>query len=234
MKKIKIFAFATAVMAMTGAMISCSENDHPIYEEKPRAYFSTLTDADSISYSFASGTKAEDMVYIPVKIIGQSLGKERKIAISVDPQSTAVEGIHYSDLTKEVTVKADSVASSVSLKVYDKQLEQGDVTLLLNIASNEDFDMGYANRLKAKLVITNQLVMPSYWRIPLSLYYGAYTKAKHRLCIQIQGFDFPATLDYNMISDFMSYGRMVYNYLLKTPIWDEDTQTWVTADWSPM
>ena len=113
-------------------------------------------------------------------------------------------------------------------------MEDGDVSLILDIVPNADFDNGYTDRQKAKLVITNQLVQPSYWKMPLSLYYGAYSKAKHRLCIQIQGFDFPEKLDYNQISDYMSYGRMVYNYLLKTPVWDEDTQTWITADWSPM
>ncbi|MGN0280805.1 MAG: DUF4843 domain-containing protein [Prevotella sp.] len=234
MKKIIFLAYAAAVMAMAGMTTACTENDHPLYEEKPRAYFSSLTDADSISYSFASGAKEEDVVNIPLRIIGESTDTDRKVAIEVSPLSTAIEGVHYSDLTKEVTVKAGDVTADVTLKVYDKQLEDGDVTLLLNILSNDDFDKGYGDRLTAKLVITNQLVMPSYWKIPLSLYYGAYSKAKHQLCIQIQGFDFPATLDYNMISDYMSYGRMVYNYLLKTPIWDEDTQTWITADWSPL
>ena len=126
------------------------------------------------------------------------------------------------------------MTANATVKVYDKQLENGDVSLILDIVPNADFDNGYTDRQKAKLVITNQLVQPSYWKMPLSLYYGAYSKAKHRLCIQIQGFDFPEKLDYNQISDYMSYGRMVYNYLLKTPVWDEDTQTWITADWSPM
>lgn len=216
------------------AFSSCSENDHLVYQEKAKAYFSTLTNEDSLSYSFAAGTVESDIVEIPIMIIGEKTGTERTVAISVDPASTAKEGVHYSDLTTSVTLKPGEVTANATVKVYDKQLENGDVSLILDIVPNADFDNGYTDRQKAKLVITNQLVQPFYWKMPLSLYYGAYSKAKHRLCIQIQGFDFPKKLDYNQISDYMSYGRMVYNYLLKTPVWDEDTQTWITADWSPM
>ena len=224
----------SAVMALYMGVASCTENEHVVYLEKARAYFSSLTDEDSISYSFASGAKQEDVIEIPITIIGEKTEKDRTVALAVNQASTAKEGVHYSDLTTTVVMKAGEVKANATVKVYDKQLEAGDVSLVLDIVPNADFDNGYTNRQRAKVIITNQLVMPSYWKMPLSLYYGSYTKAKHRLCIQIQGFDFPEALDYNMISDFMSYGRMVYNYLLKTPIWDEDTQTWVTADWSPM
>ena len=94
--------------------------------------------------------------------------------------------------------------------------------------------MAFLNHLSFKLNITDQLVKPTYWDIPLSLYYGSYSKAKHQLCIQIQGFDFPAEMDMNLINDFMSYGRLVYQALLKEPLWDEETQQWITADWSPL
>ena len=116
----------------------------------------------------------------------------------------------------------------------NEDLKNGDVKLILNLKSSEDFDLGYTGSLKAKLVITDQLVKPSYWDMPLSLYYGTYSKAKHRLCIQLQGFDFPKEMDYSVVTSYMSYGRIVYNYLVQTPIWDEDTQSWITADWSPL
>ena len=41
-------------------------------------------------------------------------------------------------------------------------------------------------------------------------------------------------MDMNLINDFMSYGRLVYQALLKEPLWDEETQQWITADWSPL
>lgn len=216
------------------SLLGCQENERMLYVEKPAVYFSSLTEKDSISYSFASGLKDEDVVSIPVRIIGTSVDKDRTIAVEIDPVSTAKEGVHYKDLSKSVVLKAGDVESNVKMTVVNKDLENGDVKLILNLKPSNDFDLGYAGSLKAKLIITDQLVKPSYWDMPLSLYYGAYSKAKHRLCIQLQGFDFPEAMDFAFVSDYMSYGRMVYNYLVKTPIWDEDTQTWVTADWSPL
>jgi len=106
--------------------------------------------------------------------------------------------------------------------------------LVLKLKSNDYFELGFPEQLSARLIITKQLVKPSYWEMPLSLYYGRYTKAKHRLCIQVQGFDFPEAFDMSKVGDYISYGRMVYNSLLKEPLWDEETQTTVTADWVPL
>lgn len=205
-----------------------------IYSDKGAVYFSSVTEEDSIFYSFASGLKDEDIVSIPIKIIGTSISQNRTISIEVNPESTAKEGIHYKDLAKTIVLKAGDVEAILKVTVLNKELTNEDVKLILGLMPNEDFDLGYAGSLKAKLVITDQLVKPLYWDMPLSLYYGAYSRAKHRLCIQLQGFDFPETMDYSIVSDYMSYGRIVYKYLLKTPVWDEDTQAWITADWSPL
>lgn len=216
------------------SLLGCQENERVLYTEKPAVYFSSMTEKDSIFYSFASGLTDEDIVSIPVRIIGTSIDKDRYIMIEVDPTSTAKKGVHYKDLSESVLLEAGNVETEIKITVMNRELENGDVKLILNLKTNEDFSLGYAGLLKAKLVITDQLVKPSYWDMPLSLYYGTYSKAKHRVCIQLQGFDFPEVMDFNMVSSYMSYGRMVYNYLLRTPVWDEDTQVWITADWSPL
>lgn len=231
MKKILLINVWAILML---SLLGCQENERVIYSEKGAVYFSSVTEEDSIFYSFASGLKDEDVVSIPIKIIGTSISQDRTISIEVNPESTAKEGVHYKDLSKTTVLKAGDVEAILKVTVQNKELVNGDVKLILNLIPNEDFDLGYAGSLKAKLVITDQLVKPLYWDMPLSLYYGAYSKAKHRLCIQLQGFDFPETMDYSIVSDYMSYGRIVYNYLLKTPVWDEDTQAWITADWSPL
>lgn len=232
MKKIYLHSLWMALLLL--GTVSCQENERMIYAEKAAVYFSSVTEKDSISYSFAAGLTDEDVVSIPVKIIGEQVSYDRKIALSVDPASTAEEGTQYKNLPTELVLPAGAVETNINITVMNNRLDEGDVKLILNLKTNDDFDLGYEGQHKAKLIITNQLVKPSYWDMPLSLYYGSYTKAKHQLCIQIQGFDFPAEMDYAYVSDYMSYGRLVYNYLLKTPLWDEETQTWVTADWSPL
>lgn len=216
------------------SLAGCQENERMLYSRKGCVYFSSITEKDSISYSFASGLKDEDTVKIPIRIIGPSLAYERKISIETDPCSTAKENVHYKRISRDIPLKAGTVDADVPIKVFNRELEKGDVQLILNLKPNEDFDLGYTGSLKAKLVITAKLIKPAFWERPLSLYYGSYSKAKHRLCIRLQGFDFPEKLEFGMIPAYMSYGRMVYNYLLKNPVWDEETQKWITADWSPL
>lgn len=213
---------------------ACQENEQMEFGQKASAYFSSLTAADSMAYSFASGKVRQDTVLIPVKIIGESTSYDRKIAFNVDPSSTAQAGLQYEALHGMVTLPAGKVETYIKIVVFDKGLDKSDVSLTLNIVPNESFNLGYGDRLRAKLIITNQLVKPTYWDMPLSFYYGEYSKAKHRVCIMLQGEDFPPTWDRTKVQTYMSYGRMVYNYLLKTPVWDEDTKTWITADWAPL
>lgn len=213
---------------------ACQKNERMLFEAKSAVYFSSTLDGDSLSYSFASGEKTEDIVNIPVRIIGASTKETRSIAFEIDPASTAQEGIHYSDLPETISLMPDSVNAYLPVHVLAENLNNQSVSLILRLQSNEEFDLGFPEHISFKLNITDQLVRPTYWDIPLSLYYGSYSKAKHRLCIQIQGFDFPAELDMNMINDFMSYGRLVYQALLKEPVWDEETKKWITADWSPL
>ena len=228
-KYIYMIAFGLCAALMMG----CTENERMRYENKPCVYFSSVTEGDSIPYSFAAVIKDTATVNVPLKIIGEAVDKDRIVAFRAAPASTAKAGVHYRLPETEVKVPAGKVTAEIPIKVYNKELDNGDVSLVLQLTPNADFDLGYSDRLTARVVITNQLVTPSYWRI-LAIYYGAYSKAKHRLCIQIQGFDFEPKLKGSIIQTYMSYGRLVYNYLLKTPVWDEETKQWITADWSPL
>ncbi len=213
---------------------ACQKNERMLFEAKSAVYFSSTLDGDSLSYSFASGEKNEDVVNIPVRIIGASTKETRSISFEIDPASTAQENIHYRDMPKNITLQPDSVNAYLPITVLADNLNNQSVSLILRLQSNDNFDLGFPEHVSFKLNITDQLVKPTYWDVPLSLYYGSYSKAKHQLCIQIQGFDFPPEMDMDMINDYMSYGRLVYQALLKEPIWDEETQKWITADWSPL
>lgn len=215
---------------------SCQKNEQMLYEGSEAVYFSETTSQDSIQYSFASNLKQEDVIQIPIMIIGQSENYDRVIKYHVSDESTAVSGLHYNALEGSCVLKAGEVKTSLDVVVTDKdpELENGTVKLVIDLDKSDLFELGFPDRRQITLIITKKLLKPKYWDMPLSLYYGQYTKAKHRLCIQIQGFDFPDNLDLSMINDYISYGRLVYASLMKNPIWDEETQTEVTADWIPL
>ena len=234
MKKILnvIVLSLTLGLLLTG----CEENERMLYSAPSAVYFSEMTSEDSLQYSFASGLKEIDTVSIPLMIIGEKVSYPRQIQVEVDASTTAQENVHYKLSSTVIELPAGEVKTAVHVVVMDNDaaLEYGSVALVLNLKANEDFVLGFPEQLSARLIITKQLVKPSYWEMPLSLYYGRYSKAKHRLCIQVQGFDFPETFDMDKVGDFISYGRMVYNSLLRNPLWDEETQTYIYADWEPL
>lgn len=217
-------------------LASCSENETAIYQGNSAVYFSETTADDSLQYSFASGLKSEDVVQIPVRIIGKSANEDRAIAYEVSRESTAKEGIHYKPLPGEARLPPGSVETTIDVTVVDgdSELEKSVVELIIELKANDSFVLGFPENTRVRLLITKQLVKPSYWDFPLSLYYGSYSKTKHQLCIQVQGFDFPDKFDTDMVGQYISYGRLVYNELLKAPRWDEETQTYITADWIPL
>lgn len=226
---------ALAIMLL-GAFASCSENEHDTYVGEDAVYFSETNSSDSIQYSFATGLKSIDTVRINVRIIGEAKDYDRVISYDVMPQSTAKAGLNYEELSGEVVLPSGMVQTSIDVVVtdLDEKLENSTVSLLVRLKVNDEFTTGYRDRLLAKLNITRQLVRPAYWDMPLSLYYGSYSKAKHRLCIQLQGFDFPTKFDDSMIGTYISFGRKVYSSLLSKPLWDEETQKYITADWDPI
>ena len=217
-------------------LTGCEENERMLYSAPSAVYFSEMTSEDSLQYSFASGLKEIDTVSIPLMIIGEKVSYPRQIQVEVDASTTAQENVHYKLSSTVIELPSGEVKTAVHVVVMDNDaaLEYGSVALVLNLKANEDFVLGFPEQLSARLIITKQLVKPSYWEMPLSLYYGRYSKAKHRLCIQVQGFDFPETFDMDKVGDFISYGRMVYNSLLRNPLWDEETQTYIYADWEPL
>lgn len=223
-------------LMLLGMVLSCSENEHDTYVGENAVYFPETTSADSIQYSFATGLKSIDTVRINVRIIGAATDYDRVISYEVLPQSTAKAGVNYEELGGEVVLPSGKVQTSIDVVVtdLDEKLEDSTVSLFVRLKGNDDFSTGYRDRQVVKLNITRQLVRPAYWDMPLSLYYGSYSKAKHRLCIQLQGFDFPTKFDDSMIGTYISFGRKVYSSLLSKPLWDEETQKYITADWDPI
>ena len=65
--------------------------------------------------------------------------------------------------------------------------------LELSLKETESLSLGYPDRVNMRLMITNQLVKPAYWDMPLALYFGEYSKVKHQRCILLMGHDFPLT-----------------------------------------
>ena len=118
------------------------------------------------------------------------------------------------------------------------ELDDKIVTLALTLEPDDGLTLAYTDRVHVRILITNQLIRPSYWDMPLSLYFGPYSKAKHQKCIEIMGHDFPLKeedlMDYNGVSGYsywMRAGRQVCNYYATHTEYDENGD--LIAPWDP-
>ena len=221
----------TIVMAML-VLASCSENERMEYTDTPGIYFPDyVVGADSLVYSFRMKDTDRDTIQIHVKLLGDLLDEAGEYEVIVSENSSAVAGKHYETLQHRFTYEADKSVSSFPVVVMKPgaELDEATVMLELSLKATESLSLGYPDRVNMRLMITNQLVKPAYWDMPLALYFGEYSKVKHQRCILLMGHDFPLTKEeligwggLNYYSYWMQQGRVVCEYYATHTEYDED------------
>lgn len=221
---------STAFIFLVITAISCKKNEIIKYQEKPAVYFTNLPDGDSLVYSFIGKTVTTDTLYLDMKLLGDNLLSAKKYKVEVNEAMTTAEaGVHYKILDDFYTFPAAVFATKLPVIIYntDESLKTKSVSLTLTIKSTEELNTGYPTKINAHIVITNQLIKPSYWNGLLVIFYGEYSKVKHTICIQLQGHDFPVTQNLAMdppygIAYWMSYGRVAAKYFTDNVVYDEN------------
>ncbi len=211
---------------------ACSDNEQMIYTDKASLYFPDYTtEADSLTYSFQISRQEIDTLYINVKLLGQVLERNGKYQITTGKQSTAIAGEHYVALPETFEFRKGKSVESFPLIVMNKgsELDEKTVMLELSLTATEDFDLGYPNKLKMRVMLTNQLIKPTYWDDLLYLYFGEYSKVKHTQCMTMMDHDFPLTKEecYNYANlngyrYWMNWGRAVCEYYAIHKVEDEN------------
>lgn len=223
------------------SLASCQENERMIYAEKPAVYFPDyVTGADSMLYSFRIKGCDIDTIDLNVRLLGALLEKPGKYAVKISEASTAVEGKHYVALPETFEFGTDVSTTSFSVVVLkpETELDDSSVILELFLCATEDLDVGYPDHLSMRLIMTNELIKPSYWDDLLYLYFGEYSVVKHQQCILIMGHDFPLTEGecrgwggLNNYSYWMQQGRVVCEYYATHTVYDENGN--LITVWNP-
>ncbi len=230
-----------SVLVICFILGACSKNERMVYSDMPGIYFPDYTpDADSLVYSFRMTMQESDTLYINVKLLGDLLQEPGEYGIKVLPSSTAVEGKHYVALPGTFTYAANEATASFPIVVLKpgKELDDKTVVLELSLEATSTLALGYPDRLNMRLMLTNQLVEPSYWAMPLSLYFGDYSQVKHQRCIIIMGHDFPLKeselLNWGGLGGYsywMQQGRAVCEYYATHTEYDENGN--LISVWNP-
>jgi len=214
------------------ALTSCEENDKMIYNDDHAIYFQLFDandklEVDSVLYSFATGTKKVDTVDLNVKVLGTAVDYDRFFNVKVvEEQTTAHVEKHYTAINEQYLLPAGEINASVPVILHntDPLLNDSVLKITLEILNSDDFNVGYKDKLMAKLLFSDQLVEPASWNI-LRYFFGTYHEMKHRVFLEMYGIDFPE--DAEEVKDnrelWNTYGSYVNEYFVENyPVYDDE------------
>lgn len=170
----------------------------------------------SYSFVWSEAGMVRDTVYLPVRVMGGPADADRVVALeqiseqnityikdhwgyvvdSVVTERTdkAVAGKHYvafddPEYRSLLTVPAGAVTSSIGvILLRDASLSEEKVRLRIRLQANDDFKQGESRFLERTITISDMLEQPANWVTRLmNNRLGTYSKAKHRLMIQVVG-----------------------------------------------
>ena len=218
----KFAIIATALIILINT--SCKKTQEVRYHSDDNVYFDfdpATTDRDSVIYTFAYKPGAlKDTVFLPVRLSGNRVSKERKFGVMVVAEgTTATATTHYEPFKEMYTLPADSGIFLLPVILYNKDalMSQRSIILKLKLTPSDDLDTSINKLINAKIVFSNKLEQPNWWSMWLGSY---YSQVKHQLflittgvtSLTMSGLDAPANLFY--------VGRL--NSFLNDPF------TWVT------
>lgn len=182
-------------------LLACSKNStDKTFRGADKVFFVPVQNADSLFYSFANfPAAAEKDTFLELQIMGNLAAQPRSVQVKVDPGATTALPEEY-EIGKEIFIPANSIKGRLPLKLkVSPRLESSRAVLSLQLQSSADLAVdpekpGKINELvRFRVVFTNVLTQPADWPV----YWGAYSKVKHRLVIDLTGYSVYSGVNWN-------------------------------------
>jgi hypothetical protein len=218
--RILIFLLACSVM------LACKKDEKFLYDVEIDNIYLDYQDEEQLTYSFAyTPGLPKDTIWVPVKISGKRVSRERKFQIqATDTGTTAKPDVHYEALKPFYVMPADSGMVRVPIILLNAPgLDSQSVKLTFQVVGGEDFDNKLPKKTRTKsLLFSNRLEIPSWWMLWVGEL-GPYSRVKHQLFLISSG-----TRDLLPQSEFMEIPRSLFyisntRSLLKFPFSWVDT-----------
>ncbi|TCC92186.1 DUF4843 domain-containing protein [Pedobacter frigiditerrae] len=187
----------------------------PVYTGEP------IKDSTNISFSLA---KSQDSTMnMIIAAIGPVSDKDRPYKLELNPNSTAIAGVHYTILNTSFQIKKNKTLDTVKIKFFRKAEMQTNTFLLsFDLKANENFVTTFNNKIANtttgrihsfvtyRWFVNDIIKKPARW---LDGYLGVFTRKKLNLMITVLGVD-PAYLDTSVsIAETLAYGKFMQRYL---------------------
>jgi hypothetical protein len=192
----KILILSIVLLSFLG-FTSCTEDKIETYTDTDNIYFSRsvvpeyingpLIDSTGFSFGFDDAAITKRVYLIPVRVQGKLSTADRKIKVTVDPTSTAVQGTHFT-LPESIVLRAGREVDTIAVTVSrTPDMKSNAFTLVLNLEDNESFTTKMKTKvtnvltqktmsfIRFKLTFDDKLNQPTGWSVSN---YGVFTAKK--------------------------------------------------------
>lgn len=215
-------------------IFACTKQETLTFNAEDNVYFDFLPEesndkTDSILYSFAYfPDKAEDTVFIPVRLSGARKPVDRRFSIVIiDSTTTAEPTKHYEPLKAEYIMPADSGICMVPLILINKDSILKTKTLTIGLALKGTTELGVSFQMDNKGIVkfSNRLEKPTWWDTWAGDL-GQYSRVKHELFIRVSGTTELGTdlSDFNTIPKALFHIRRFRSFLTDPFIWVQQNE----------
>jgi len=186
----KIYTYLVIGLLCT-LSFACRKDELLSFNQKPKVYIYKRTLApvspvkDSATYSFAikPASVNTDTVFIPIRIMGDAAGHDRKVNYEAMGISTA-DPESYQLLP--AIIKANKFDGTLPVLIKKTpSLKNKEGKLWVTISASDDFDPGVSDQLSYLIKINDFLSRPPSWS---DYYFGKYSNVKYGFMIQITGY----------------------------------------------
>jgi hypothetical protein len=176
-------------------VVGCEENTNLVDYKTEKAYIyfaqpnldtrSKEKWVDSITYSFAiEPTELKQKVFaIPLHVAGIAANRDRKVSCVVNRESSKIDMNIVS--IKDAVIHAGQYTDTLYVTVQNApRLRDTIMDLVLDLQSNEEFQIGHTVNKRIKISFTNQLLEPEWWKRWVNVF-GSFRPEVYKLWIQI-------------------------------------------------
>ena len=181
----------TYIIGLLGLLLAGCNNDDLMFESKSNLCF----DGDSTVFSWLRTQNVEETVYLPCKLVGQAPRENVTFSLEVVTEETTAEaGLHYAALPEVFEWPAHAFEYAIPIVIYqqDPRLMERFFSLKVRLLGGKDLLVNYTGNKEYTLSMGAQVVKPVYWdSYNMSAHFGAYSKKKHTIIVQLTQRDFP-------------------------------------------
>lgn len=211
--KLKIFK-GLLFFSSLASLVSCKLENELLFDQPTSIYIDATVDSTIYTFATSPASVTKDTIDIPLRITGIGADVDREVSLVPRASSTAKLGYHYA--IGSTVIKANQFAAVVPIYIFRKTgLKDSVLTIQLDIKENENFKLGYTNRLKYKISISDILSKPTNWESAWVGYFGKYSLVKFKFLLEVTGRtdwnSFPFPQDTRYLSQKAKLALLDYN-----------------------